>query len=170
MFKHIITKAALVLPVAALAVFGVASAASAGTNSGGSGAVNPSNQYDAGVTATWSVTDVANGGWYKIENATITTTGGYGWHQTYTLTEKQKTQSGPVTVTGTAYLWTEYGSYTEAITPLTLPSFDIPFANTTGGVSTENSTPVGQDLLNTDIDIVYNVHPAGVNADYWFGY
>jgi hypothetical protein len=76
------------------------------------------------------------------------------------LQEKQKTDGGPVTVTGTVTLWTEYGSYSEALLPVSgLTNIDVPFGNTTGGVSTQNSSPVGAAFLNTDIDIVYNVHP-----------
>jgi hypothetical protein len=176
LLKSVLSKVVLgavsVSALGALAFGGVASAQGVSSGAGGSGAVNPSNPYNAGVTATWNSTTVNNnGGWNQIENATITTTGGYGWHQTYNLTEKQKTAGGPVTVSGTVTLVTEYGSYSEALLPVpNQPSFDIPFSNNTdGSVHTQNTSPVGAALLNTEIDIVYAYHP-GVNADYFFGY
>lgn len=159
------------IAAAAALTTGVAHAGAA-TNTAGSGAVNPSNYYDAGVTATWSQTVVQNNGWNEIVNATITTTGPYGWHQTYTLTEKQKTAGGSVTVTGTVLVANEYASDSEDIAPLTVDDgIDIPFGNLPGGgVFTEDTSAVGAALRNTETNIVYDGGVPLVNADYWFGF
>jgi hypothetical protein len=181
MFKSVLSKVALAAvsasAVGALAFGGVASAQGVSENLGGSGLVNNSvvaaDGSLTGATANWSRTTVTNnGGWYKVVNASITTTGGYGWQQTYQLQEKQKVAGGPVSVTGTVTVTTEYATYSEPILPIsgTLTSIDIPFSSDSPShVVTDHNSTVGRDLLNTEIDIVYAYHP-GVNADYWFGY